>query len=42
MGSQGKWVVLGLLGVAVVLAAGKALPAGLRAIRRPATNACGD
>ncbi len=38
MGEQGKWVVLGLLGVAVVLAAGKALPAALRAVRTAPAN----
>jgi len=40
--NKGHWAVIGLLGVAVVLAIAKALPAGLRAIRRPATNARGD
>lgn len=42
LGRQGYWAVLGLLGVAVILAAGKALPAALRVIRRPATNPRGD
>jgi len=42
LGNKGHWAVLGLLGVAVVLAAFKALPAAMRAIRRPATNARGD
>ena len=41
LGSQGKWAVLGLLGVAAVLAACKALPAGLRRFR-PAANADAD
>lgn len=39
MGNQGPWVVLGLLGVAVVLGAGKAVPIALRKIRPAAANA---
>jgi len=38
LGNQGPWVVLGLLGVAVVLGAAKAAPAAMRKIR-PAANA---
>jgi membrane protein YqaA with SNARE-associated domain len=41
LGDQGKWAVLGLLGVAVVLGAGKAIPAVLRRIRPAAANAGG-
>jgi membrane protein YqaA with SNARE-associated domain len=41
LGNQGPWVVLGLLGVAVVLGAGKAAAAAMRKIR-PAANAGGN
>jgi membrane protein YqaA with SNARE-associated domain len=40
LGSRGPWVVLGLLGVAVVLGAAKAAAAAMRKIR-PAANAGG-
>jgi len=39
LGGEGKWAVLALLGLAVVLAAGKVLPAAIRRIRRKAPNA---
>jgi membrane protein YqaA with SNARE-associated domain len=41
LGDQGKWAVLGLLAVAVVLGAAKAAPAAMRRIR-PAANAGGN
>jgi len=39
LGDKGKWAVLGLLGVAVVLGAAKAAPAVVRRIRPNAANA---
>jgi len=39
LGGEGKWAVLALLGLAVVLAAGKVLPAAIRRNRRKAPNA---
>jgi membrane protein YqaA with SNARE-associated domain len=42
LGSQGKWAVLALLGVAVILGAGKAAQAALRRIRPAAANAGGN
>lgn len=42
LGDRGPWVVLGLLGVAVVLGAGKAAQAALRRIRPAAANAGGN
>jgi membrane protein YqaA with SNARE-associated domain len=39
LGREGKWAVLALLGLAVLLAAGKLLPAAIRKIRRKAPNA---
>jgi len=39
LGDRGPWIVLGLLGVAVVLGAGKAAQAALRRIRPAAANA---
>lgn len=38
LGRQGKWAVLGLLGLAVLLAAGRLLPAVARAIRPAPSN----
>jgi len=38
LGREGKWAVLALLGLAVLLAAGKLLPAAIRRIRRKAPN----
>jgi membrane protein YqaA with SNARE-associated domain len=42
LGSQGKWAVLALLGVAVVLGAAKAAQAAMRKIRPAAANAGGN
>jgi membrane protein DedA with SNARE-associated domain len=42
LGSQGKWAVLALLGVAVVLGAVKAAQAAMRRIRPAAANAGGN
>jgi len=39
LGNKGPWIVLALLGVAVILGAGKAVPAVLRRIRPAAANA---